>query len=71
METELINSVNSADIEVDDGLVEGFGEIITNLYNFACSISLRLFNINFTLWDLFIAGCVVGLLAMLWHGLID
>lgn len=55
-------------VNESDGMVEGFGEIIRSLYMFAKSISLHLFDIDFTLWDMFIAIVVIGLIAALWHG---
>lgn len=51
-----------------DGLLQGFGEIVQSLYKFACSVELTLFDIDFTLWDVFFCGMVIALIATIWHG---
>lgn len=63
--------MDNMDIRVDDGLIEGFGEIVQSLYAFAKSINFNMFGMGFSLWDIFIAGCVIGLLALIWHGFTD
>lgn len=60
--------MGKVDVRIDDGLIEGFGEIVQSLYAFAKSINFHMFGFGFSLWDIFIAGCVIGLLALLWHG---
>lgn len=58
-------------IVIDDSIITELGKIIQSLYNFAKGINFQWFNFSFSLWDIFIAGCVIGLLAVIWHGFID
>lgn len=63
--------MGEVDVHIDDNLIRDFGEILQSLYAFAKSINFHMFGFGFSLWDIFIAGCVIGLLAIIWHGLTD
>lgn len=63
--------MDGVDVRIDDNLISEFGKILQALYVFAKSINFHMFGFGFSLWDIFIAGCVIGLLAIIWHGLTD
>lgn len=58
-------------VKIDDGIIAEFGKILQTLYEFAKSINFQWFSFTFSLWDIFIAGCVLGVIAILWYGFTD
>lgn len=53
--------------QTDDGTARAIGECINGIYRFMQSVEFRSFNLEFTLWDVFMLMLLGGFLIWLWH----